>query len=428
MYLSLSDWTSRKAAGPGRAQVVAFKASPTVIALGVVSMLTDISSESVAAVLPLYITSALGLSMVAYGFFEGMNQSISSVVRIAAGYAADRSHRPKPIAAAGYGLSMAARAGLLFATGFGGILAVIGLDRIGKGIRTAPRDAMIQRSSQPEHLARSFGLHRLLDTIGATLGPLLAFVVLLLVPGDYRMVFVISLGAAVLGVAVLALVVPDRRLDAPAPSGPDVGKSAGAPSPKLRVLVRGPLGRVLLAAGFLGLVTIGDGFIYLALLERGQLDARWFPLMFVGTNVFFLLLAVPMGRLADKTSRAGIFVLGHLALAGAYLCAGAGNSLVFVLLALALLGVFYAATDGVLAALAGQLAPAGATSTAIGTAQTVVAVARLVASTGFGVLWILLGSTGAMLIAAGLLLVLVPAAWMLVLRPGSRPAPGRRAA
>ncbi|MGP5382733.1 MFS transporter [Glutamicibacter arilaitensis] len=428
MYLSLSDWTSRKAVGPGRAQAVAFKASPTVIALGVVSMLTDISSESVAAVLPLYITSALGLSMVAYGFFEGMNQSVSSVVRIAAGYAADRSKRPKPIAAAGYGLSMAARAGLLFATGFGGILAVIGLDRIGKGIRTAPRDAMIQHASQPEHLARSFGLHRLLDTVGATLGPLLAFVVLLLVPGDYRMVFVISLGAAVLGVAVLALVVPDRRLDAPAASGPDEGQTTGAPSPKLRELVRGPLGRVLLAAGFLGLVTIGDGFIYLALLEQGQLDARWFPLMFVGTNAFFLLLAVPMGRLADKTSRAGIFVLGHLALAGAYLCAGAGNSLVYVLLALALLGVFYAATDGVLAAMAGQLAPAGATSTAIGTAQTVVAVARLVASTGFGVVWILLGSTGAMLIAAGLLLVLVPAAWMLVLRPGSRAVPGRRAA
>lgn len=431
MYLSLSDWTSRKAAGPGRAQSVAFKASPTVIALGMVSMLTDISSESVAAVLPLYITSALGLSMVAYGFFEGMNQSISSVVRIAAGYAADRSHRPKPIAAAGYGLSMAARAGLLFATGFGGILAVIGLDRIGKGIRTAPRDAMIQHASQPEHLARSFGLHRLLDTIGATLGPLLAFVVLLLVPGDYRMVFVISLAAAVLGVAVLALVVPDRRLDAPNASGQDAEdeeQATGVPAPKLRELARGPLGRVLLAAGFLGLVTIGDGFIYLALLEQGQLDARWFPLMFVGTNAFFLLLAVPLGRLADRTSRAGIFVLGHLALAGAYLCAGTGNSLVYVLLALALLGVFYAATDGVLAALAGQLAPAGATSMAIGTAQTVVAVARLAASTGFGVLWILLGSTGAMLIASGLLLVLVPAAWMLVLRPGSRPAPGRRAA
>ncbi|MGP4994710.1 MFS transporter [Glutamicibacter ardleyensis] len=422
MYLSLSDWTSRKVSGSDRAKTVAFKASPTVIALGIVSMLTDISSESVAAVLPLYITGALGLSMVAYGFFEGMNQSISSVVRIAAGYAADRSNKPKPIAVAGYGLSMAARIGLLFATGFGGILAVIGLDRIGKGIRTAPRDAMIQQASQPEHLARSFGVHRLLDTVGATIGPLLAFVVLMLVPGDYRMVFVVSLAAAVLGVAVLALLVPNRKLvqdEVAEDRGEESSRSV--PRPKFRELLRGPLGKVLLAAGFLGLLTIGDGFVYLALMEHGQLDAMWFPLLFVGANLFFLSFAVPLGRIADKTSRAGVFVLGHLALALAYVCAGAGGSLLFLICALALLGTFYAATDGVLAALAGQLAPHGATSTAIGAAQTVVAVARLFASTGFGVLWIFLGSTNAMLIAAALLLLLVPVAWRLLLSKRKEP-------
>lgn len=422
MYLSLSDWTSRKVSGADRAKTVAFKASPTVIALGIVSMLTDISSESVAAVLPLYITGALGLSMVAYGFFEGMNQSISSVVRIAAGYAADRSNRPKPIAVAGYGLSMAARVGLLFATGFGGILAVIGLDRIGKGIRTAPRDAMIQQASQPEHLARSFGVHRLLDTVGATIGPLLAFVVLMLVPGDYRMVFVVSLAAAVLGVAVLALLVPNRKLvqdEVAEDRGEESSRSV--PRPKFRELLRGPLGKVLLAAGFLGLLTIGDGFVYLALMEHGQLDAMWFPLLFVGANLFFLSFAVPLGRIADKTSRAGVFVLGHLALALAYVCAGAGGSLLFLICALALLGTFYAATDGVLAALAGQLAPHGATSTAIGAAQTVVAVARLFGSTGFGVLWIFLGSTNAMLIAAALLLLLVPVAWRLLLSKRKEP-------
>ncbi|MFJ2353226.1 MFS transporter [Glutamicibacter sp. NPDC087673] len=415
MYLSLSDWKSGKAAGAQRAATVAFKASPTVIALGLVSMLTDISSESVAAILPLYITGALGMSMVAYGFFEGMNQSISSVVRIGAGYAADRSNRPKPIATAGYGLSMLARAGLLFATGFGGILGAIGLDRIGKGIRTAPRDAMIRAASQPEHLARSFGLHRLLDTLGATFGPLLAFLVLVLVPGDYRMVFVVSLAAAVLGVAVLALLVPNSKLVDSGPAAadqPDATVAAG--KPKLRELARGPLGRVLLAAGFLGLLTIGDGFVYLALMEHGQLDALWFPLLFVGSNLFFLSLALPLGRLADRTSRAAIFVLGHLALALAYACAAAGGSWLFLLGALALLGTFYAATDGVLAALAGQLAPAGSTSSAIGAAQTVVAVARLLASSGFGVLWILLGSTTAMLIAAVLLLLLIPLAWRLL--------------
>lgn len=415
MYLSLSDWTSRKASGTQRAKTVAYKASPTVIALGIVSMLTDISSESVAAVLPLYITGALGLSMVAYGFFEGMNQSISAIVRIGAGYAADRSNRPKPIAVAGYGLSLVARIGLLFATGFGGILAVIGADRIGKGIRTAPRDAMIQEASQAEHLARSFGLHRLLDTVGATIGPLLAFVVMMLLPGGYRMVFVVSLAAAVLGVAVLALLVPNRKLVQRPQEDTEDEPEVRAPAPRLRELVRGPLGKVLVAAGFLGLLTIGDGFVYLALMEHGKLDAMWFPLLFVGSNLFFLLLAVPLGKLADRTNRAAIFVLGHLALAGAYLCAGAGGGLHFVVVALAFLGIFYAATDGVLAALAGQLAPQGATSTAIGTAQTVVAVSRLLASTGFGVLWILMGSTVAMLSAAGLLLLLVPLAWRLLL-------------
>lgn len=435
MYLSLSDWTSRKAQSPSGRASVAFKASPTVIALGVVSMFTDISSESVAAILPLYITGALGLSMVAYGLFEGMNQSVSALVRIAAGYTADRSNRPKPIAAAGYGLSMVARAGLLLVSSFAGILAVVGLDRIGKGIRTAPRDAMIQQASQPEHLARSFGLHRLLDTVGATVGPLLAFVVLVLIPDGYRAVFVLSLAAAVLGVAVLALLVPNRRLHGVQAGDTEDSTTAGladdaedfeqtneaaieaAPQrPRVRMFTRGPVGRLLLTAGLLGVLTVGDGFIYLALMEHGQLQTQWFPLMFVGSNVVFLLLAVPLGRLADKTSRAGVFVLGHGALAAAYLCAGAWGSLPAIVLTLALLGTFYAATDGVLAALAGQLSPEGARSTGIGAAQTVVAVARLIASTGFGLAWVLFGGGPSLLVAALLLAALLPVAWVLLLR------------
>lgn len=424
MYLSLSDWTSRNAQSPRSRTNIAFKASPTVIALGVVSLLTDISSESVAAILPLYITGALGLSMVAYGFFEGLHQSVSAIVRIGAGYAADRSDRPKPIAVAGYGLSMVARVGLLFATSFAGILAIVGIDRIGKGIRTAPRDAMIQQASQPEHLARSFGVHRLLDTIGATVGPLLAFVVLLLVPEGYRVVFAVSLAAAVLGLAVLTLLVPNRSLqatmaDSEALAGPGVDRAPVRPArPALRPLVRGRLGRVLLAAGLLGLLTVGDGFIYLALLEHGRLPVQWFPLLFVGSNAVFLLLAIPLGKLADRTSRAAVFVAGHLALAVAYLCAASGGSAWLIAASLALVGTFYAATDGVLAALAGQLSPAGSTSTGIGAAQTVVAVARLLAATGFGVLWVLYGGTMAMLFAAGLLSLVVPVAWWLIL--GSR--------
>lgn len=415
MYLSVSDWRSRKAAaGANPAAAVAFKTSPTVIALGVVSLLTDISSEAVAAVLPLYITGALGLSMIVYGLFEGLHQSVSALVRIGAGYAADRGNHPKPIAVAGYGLSMLARVGLLFATGFTGLMAVIGIDRIGKGIRTAPRDAMIQQASQPEHLARSFGLHRLLDTIGATLGPLLAFAVLVIIPDGYRVVFVLSLGAAVLGVAVLGLLVPNRTLHAGQVTAP--AQTPVAPRPRLRLVLRGNLGRVLLVAGLLGLLTIGDGFVYLGLMSHGHLETRWFPLLFVGSNAVFLLLAVPLGKLADRTSRAAMFVLGHLALALAYAAAALGGSLVHVVASLALLGTFYAATDGVLAALAGQLSPTGSTSTSIGAAQTVVAVTRLLSATGFGAAWMFFGAGSALLGAAMLLLLAIPCAWWLLLR------------
>lgn len=430
MYLSLSDWRSNKASNTSRAAKVAFKASPTVIALGIVSMLTDISSESVAAILPMYITGALGLSMIAYGFFEGLNQSASALVRIAAGYAADQTSRPKPVAVAGYGLSMVARIGLLFATGFAGIAAIIGVDRVGKGIRTAPRDAMIQQASQPEHLARSFGLHRLLDTIGATAGPMLAFVVLLLVPDGYRAVFVLSLAVAILGVAVLVLVVPNRKLGAKPVPAAQSRTAAAEPErsiqvlkfkPLLRTLSRGRMGRMLCAAGLLGLLTVGDGFVYLALMAHGTMDYFWFPLLFVGSNLVFLLLAIPLGKLADRTSRAAVFVAGHLALAVAYLCASGGGSLFFIVSALAALGLFYAATDGVLAALAGQLSPEGSVSTGIGAAQTVVAVARLLSATGFGVLWVLFGSNLALLGVAALLLLAVPLAWYLLLGKASRP-------
>lgn len=427
MYLSLSDWTARRqAAGAHPAATVAFKASPTVIALGIVSMLTDISSESVAAILPLYITGALGLSMVAYGFLDGLNQGTSAIVRIAAGYTADRTNRPKPVAVVGYGLSMVARIGLLFAQGFAGITAIIGADRIGKGIRTAPRDAMIQSSSQPEHLARSFGIHRMLDTIGATIGPFLAFVVLLLVPDGYRVVFVVSLAAAILGVAVLGLIVPNLRLRRPvaetagAPSESKIGLPA-RPSVRFRDVVKGRLRYVLFAAGLLGLVTVGDGFVYLALMDHGHLQTYWFPLLFVGSNAVFLALAIPLGRLADRTSRAGVFIVGHLALAASYLCAGLDGSIPIVLLCLVLLGAFYAATDGVLAALAGQISPEGATSTGIASAQTVVAVTRLIASTGFGFLWFLFGAGPVMIGAAVMMTLLVPVAWRVISKRITQP-------
>jgi MFS family permease len=294
VYLSISDRPHRDAAPRGTRRP---RVAPVVVLLGLVSLLTDISSESVAAILPLYLTAVVGLSPVAYGFLDGLYQGVSALVRIASGWAADRGGRPKWVAFAGYGLSAVARVGLLIASGFATISAVVAVDRIGKGIRTAPRDAMIAASTPSSHLGRAFAVHRTLDTIGAAVGPLIAFAILWAVPDGYTTVMIVSLAFALAGLALLGLLVPDR------PPAPDASGTADRPVFRWREVVDRRLARLLVAAGALGLLTIGDGFVYLALLDRGGFAATWFPLLYVGTNVAYLALALPVGGLADRVGR-----------------------------------------------------------------------------------------------------------------------------
>lgn len=405
MYVTLRDRPGD--AGPDRTRIAVRGVSGTVVLLGTVSLLTDVSSEMVAAVLPLYLTAVVGLSPVAYGFLDGIYQGVSALVRIAGGYAGDRGQRPKWVAAAGYGVSALSRLAMLPAAGLAAITAVVTADRLGKGLRTAPRDALIATASRPEALGRAFGVHRALDTLGAAIGPLVAFALLATVPGSYDSVFVVSFAVAVVGVAVLVLFVPDLPTAAGAARAGLRQVIAEIAAPKLR--------RPLLAATLLGLATIGDGFLYLALQSRDDFAARWFPLLYVGTNVAYLALAVPLGRLADRVGRGRVLVAGHLALLGGYLLAalpsGGFGLTVAVLL---LLGTFYAATDGVLAALVSRLVPSGARGSGIAAAQTTVVLARFAASVLFGLLWSVQGPQRALLLFAAVLAAAVPvAAWLL---------------
>ncbi len=415
MYISLNergsdDSTSEvRSAGRNRRRV---RVSSVVITLGIVSMLTDVSSESVAAILPLYITGAMGLSTIAYGFIDGLYQGVSAIVRVGGGWASDRADRPKWIAFFGYGFSAVAKLWLLFASGFASIIAVVAIDRLGKGIRTAPRDALITASSDPSNLGRSFGVHRMLDTVGAAVGPLLAFFVLYFVPTGYTIVFVISIAFAALGVIILGLLVPNRR---PRQERATVAKPRA--TFRWRNVNEPRLRRLMLVAGILGLLTIGDGFVYLSLQARSEFAAQWFPLLYVGTNVAFFIFAIPLGRIADRIGRGRVFLSGYGALLAAYVCTVLPFGGAAVTIAcLVLLGAFYAATDGVLAALASQLAPPDNTASGIAAAQTVVAVARLVASTGFGVLWYSLGRSNALLIVAAALAIAIPVA-VILMRP-----------
>lgn len=414
MYISFTNKpASENSAADRKTRPVRRTVSSTVVTLGIVSMLTDISSESVTAVLPMYVTGALGLSVIAFGVLDGMYQGVSAVMRIAGGYVSDRADQPKWVAFGGYALAALARIGLLFATGFAAISAVITADRLGKGLRTAPRDALITASSKPESLGTSFGVHRTLDNIGAALGPLLAFCILLLIPDGYQTIWVASLAFAVIGVVLLGLLVPNIRSRAKA------DKAQRMPRQKFdwKSVTSRPMRRVLAAAGILGLLTIGDGFVYLVLQARSDFAAQWFPLLYVGTNLAFVILAIPLGRLSDRVGRARVFAFGHAGLLAAYVIAVLPMSdLAATLLCLFFLGAFYAATDGVLAALAAQLSPPETRGTGIAAAQTMAAITRFVSAAGFGLLWYSLGRETSMLIVAGLLLVAIPVI-LLLLRP-----------
>jgi MFS family permease len=409
MYLTERPTLDRR-----QAPTVKQRVAVTVVLMGFVSMFTDISSESVNAVLPLYLTAVIGLSPLAYGFIDGIYQGVSALVRILGGWLSDRADHPKWIAVLGYGVSAFSRIALIPLHTFAAITGVITADRLGKGIRTGPRDALIAASSRPEALGRAFGVHRTLDTLGAVIGPLVAFAILVAVPGDYRSVFVVSFAAAIIGLAILLCVVPDvRPRRASAKAAATVAKPPAPP--RLRLLAERHFAVLIAAAGLLGVLTIGDGFLYLALQHRDNLAVKYFPLLYVGTNFAYLGLAFPFGWLADRVGRAKVFIAGHVLLVGAYLCAAgpvAGSA--FTIACLLLLGAYYAATDGVLAALSGRAVPTEVRASGISTAQTVQAAARFFSSLGFGLLWTMTSERSALFVVALALMIAIPFAALML--------------
>ncbi|MFC4532678.1 MFS transporter [Sphaerisporangium dianthi] len=438
---------------PGR---TAMAVPATVLALGTVSLITDVSSEMVAAVLPLYLVAGLGLSPLGFGLLDGVYNGVSGLVRLFGGHLADRGGRHKSVALAGYGLSALCKPLLLFAHTLPAIGAVLALDRAGKGLRTAPRDALISLATLPRNRGRAFGVHRAMDTGGALLGPPAAFLVLGVAAEGYDAVFTVSFCVAALGVLVLLLFVPARAAapgpaaagagpsapgarpaaggsdageagegdatdamgamggaanateDSRDPAGTPAGEAGGAPPVTVRsavaLLARPEVRRLAICAALLGLTTVSDAFVYLMLRHRLGIAEQWFPLLPLGTAFAFLVLAVPLGLLADRAGRRRMFLAGHLALLGAYgllLAAPAGAAVAFAVLGLH--GMFYAATDGVLAAAAAGAVPASLRASGLALIGTGQALARFCCSIAVGAAWVALGDRAVLEIAmAGL--------------------------
>lgn len=357
---------------------------PNVFGLGLTSMLTDISAEMVTSILPIYMVFALRLSPLQLGLVDGVYQGAAAVARLASGLLADRWQRHREVAAAGYGLSAICKLGLLAAgNAWGALSGVIALDRIGKGFRTVPRDALISLSSAPQRLGLAFGVHRAFDTAGALLGPLVAFAILTQLPQAYDVVFVTSFFVAVVGIAVLMLFVRNVRR-AHGEAAHERATLAGA----FGLLRERRFRAVVVAGSVLGLVTVADSFFYLMLQRKTSMDVSLFPLLYVATAVTYLLLAIPAGRLGDRIGRGRVFLLGQVLLVAACLSLFASGASVFIGLAsLALLGAYYACTDGVLMAAASSLLPAHRLASGLAILTTATGLARLLASVLFGAAW-----------------------------------------
>jgi MFS family permease len=361
---------------------IASVARGNVFFLGLTSLFTDISSEMVISVLPIYLITILRLSPAQFGVIDGLYQGVASIVQLASGVVTDRWRKYKEVAAAGYGLSALCRLGLLTTATGPGIATVLIVDRLGKGLRTAPRDALISLSVPREQLGIAFGVHRALDAMGAMLGPIVAFALLALIPGAFDVVFVTSFCVALVGLAVLFFFVENRR-----PVGGIVEASVDLNS-ALRLLHGGPFLRLFLCSVMLSLTTVSDAFVYLALQRELNLASAAFPLLYVVTSLSYLVLAVPAGRLADRVGRVNVFAAGYgllLVLYGMLLWASPGPLLLIAVLLT--LGAHYAATEGVLMALGSAQLPDAVRSSGLALLTTGSTVARFGASAMFGLLW-----------------------------------------
>jgi MFS family permease len=403
----------RRLLGRGRTRV-----GRTVLLLGLTSLLTDVSSEMVAAILPLYLVVGLGLSPLQFGLVDGLYQGATAPLRLAGGLVADRFRRHKEVAVVGYGLSAACKLALaLVGSTVGALTAIVVVDRAGKGIRTAPRDALISLSTPRSDLGTAFGVHRALDTTGALLGPLVAFGLLFLAPGRFDTVFVVSFAFALVGVGILVLFVQNRpaRDDEPAP-----GRRASVRG-ALALLREPRFRRLSVVAVALALATVSDGFVYLSLQRRLEFDTGFFPLLYLGTALAYMLLAIPAGRLADRVGRARVFLGGYVLLLlvyGSLLLPSRGGA--DVVLYLLLFGAFYAATDGVVVAAASTVLPPDLRGSGLALLATGTSSARFGGSVVFGALWAGLGlETAVVCFAVALAAATAAGAVALLRAPGA---------
>jgi MFS family permease len=352
-----------------------------IIVLGVASMLTDISTEMIFPLFPLFTVEVLGASAAAIGLIEGIAESTASLLKVASGWWSDKIRRRKPIVVAGYGLSTIVKPALAAATSWPHALVVRFADRVGKGVRTSPRDALIADSTRKKVRGKAFGLHRALDTVGAVVGPAIAFLLLPLL--GYRWVFLIAAIPAIIAVLVLVLFVKE------------VKKGHKISRPVIKGVSFSPEFKFYLAiAAIFALGNFSWAFFILAAKNLG-IAAEYTILLYMFSNLIYALASLPAGLLSDRVGRRPVIAFGY-AIFGVT-CVGfalVGSAWLAIFL-FALYGLFKGITDGVQKAYVSDLVAPQVRGTAMGAFDTAVGLAAFPASFVVGIIWYSVGAWAA---------------------------------
>ncbi len=404
---------------------------------GVSSFFMDVSSEMIYSLIPIFLSSVLGVNKSLIGVIEGIAETTASLLKMVAGWLSDRLGRRKPLMVFGYSVSTLSRPLLALAGSWGMVLASRFVDRFGKGVRTAPRDAIIADSTEKKELGRSFGFHRAMDQFGAVVGPAIAFLVLALRPGGYRMLFWISMIPGALCVAVIVFFIRERRrTPGDAASGSAAGGARGTPAQdatgneapdalprapggaggrfaRLRRL-RGPLLAYLAVTAIFSLGNSSDAFLILRARDL-QVATVMIPVLYLMFNFVYSALSIPAGLLADRIGRRKVALLGFAIFAAAYAWMAVAHSQAGAWGVFAVYGVYMAIADGNGRALLAEFSSGGRHGTAFGAYHMVVGLAALPASVIAGLLYdhvsaaapFWMGAAGAVL-AGVLMLALVP--------------------
>ena len=386
----------------------------TVVALGLVSLLMDASSEMVHALLPVFLVGTLGASVAAVGLIEGIAEATASVTKLFSGVVSDWVGRRKLLVLLGYGMAAASKPLFPLAASADAVLAARFLDRVGKGIRGAPRDALIADLTTPDQRGAAYGLRQSMDTVGAFAGPLLAILLMLAATDDVRLVFWVAVLPALVAVAVIVLGV---REPAGQPRAP-----GRRPFPLQRAeLARLPLPywRTLAVVAVFALARFSEAFLVLRAQGSG-LPTAWVPLVIVVMNLVYAGGAYPLGLLADRMDRGRLLALGIVLLVAADAMLAFASSWPVVLVGAGLWGLHMAATQGLLSAIVADSAPTDLRGSAFGVFNLVQGFALLLASVLAGVLWTAAGLAATFLAGAAFALL---ALLLLSVRAG-RVAPG----